>query len=417
MNRIGVVLFGYPLGVSETIVLTVQALCRAGNRVDVLIDPVAFALSPVCFDTPEIRIIQVPLDKSPGGGSSAGWPHGLPGLDRFLEATIRFPRYPIFIDNLHRVTAETSYDLIVGVEPFGLVASHALGLRHRCAVVYYNMELFQRSNCGFSEQHLLKDLEIEASRRCWLTVIPDEHRAKVYAEENGVDPRTIRHLPISASGPVLTGTGDYFRKKFDIPPDRKLILYAGHLADWALCREIVSASRDWPEAYALVLHTWKPDADADPFVGELKRLARSNVFFSTEPLPRDRFPQALSSADVGLMFYRPIDENFTEIGSSSNKLAQYLRAGVPVVASDHPSIRRVFHRYRCGICVPDPEGIQGAAFSILADHDGYRCRAHRAYEERYRFERFFSPIQEEIQTYLNFKPQQPQWPSHPQDNS
>jgi len=247
---------------------------------------------------------------------------------------------------------------------------------------------------------MVKELEIEASRECFFTLIQDEGRAKVFVKENGIDRNRLLFLPVSTSGPAVTKKSDYFQKLFDLPPEKKIIIYAGHIIDWAMCKEIVEASGLWPKDYVLVMNSWKAINAEEAYFQETVGVSGRNCFFNTRPIPAELFPEALSSADVALMFYRPIDENFTEIGSSSNKLAHYLQAGLPVVASRFPSVQEIFGRYGCGLTVPHPGDAAPALEAIFAQYESFRQGAYRAFRDHYDFDRAFSAIQKKIELLL-----------------
>jgi len=247
------------------------------------------------------------------------------------------------------------------------------------------------------KNHLLKDAEIICSRRCNFTVIPDENRGKVFAKANGIEEAKIKYLPISTSGDAIVRKSRYFRDLFNIPNDKKIVLYAGNIIEWAMCREIVESVDKWCSDFVLVLHTWRTDIASSRYYQELVSIAIPNrVYFSTEPVAYEKLPEVLSSADVGLLFYKAIDENFTEIGSSSNKLAQYVQVGLPVIASDFPSIRRIFDKYGNGICVEHPHHIGDALEAIFEDYDKFRQGAFNSYMSHYNFSEAFKPILSEL---------------------
>ena len=397
-RRLAIFMFSYPLGVSDVIVNSAKKLADAGFYVDIFIDEVSFGISPIFFKHDRIQVRSISLVDVPAINLeefSSKWPL----FARFLAINRRFSRFPLFLKNIIRLTGKGDYSLLIGVEPFGLVSAYIVSLIKKAPVLYYNMELYQRSNCEFEEAHLLKVLEIEASRKCLFTVIQDKRRAAVYQRENGIEKDQIRYLPISTSGPPVYEKTDYFRKRFNIDKNRKILVYAGHIIEWAMCKEIVLASENWENDHVLIMHSWKMDNGKESYFNEIKEVAGRNVIFSTDPIPHDEFPYALSSADVGLMFYSPIDENFIEIGSSSNKLAQYLKAGLPVIASDFRSIRDIFETYKCGVCVTGPDKISSALLEVFHNYDNYQKGAYQAYREHYDFDVPFSPILEEIKAY------------------
>jgi glycosyltransferase involved in cell wall biosynthesis len=67
--------------------------------------------------------------------------------------------------------------------------------------------------------------------------------------------------------------------------------------------------------------------------------------------------------------------------TDSNKLFEYVMAGIPVVASDFPEIRRVVREYSVGLLV-HPESVADIAGALrrLRDDLNLRCRLKASVE-------------------------------------
>ena len=438
MNKIGIVMLKYWLGVSTSIIQTAKTLAREGFSVDILIDAESFYKCPMDFPESNINVIKIGMQRDCSSAHSLIVDlkshlrrhrkifrvlRKLHVLWIKLKRAIAQIQYPIFrsfksnygvhdfissysanwseyLEALAQRVAQEDYLALIGVEAQGLVASYyaidsagAQGTR----LIYHNLELLQHNRSMWLRQHLLKDCEIICSRGCDFIVIPGESRGKIFARANGIEEGKIRYLPVSTAGEPMLTKSRYFRDLFNIPDDKKVVLYAGNIIEWAMCREIVESVDRWPSDFALVMHTWKRDIASYEYYQELVKIADSNrVYFSTQPVPYERLPEVLSSADVGLLFYRPIDANFIEIGSSSNKLAQYVRAGLPVISNDLPSIRRIFDTYGSGVCVGHPDQIGDALGIIFDDYDRFRQGAFNSYKSHYNFSEAFRPILSEL---------------------
>jgi glycosyltransferase involved in cell wall biosynthesis len=418
-KRAAVVLHTYFLGISVIIVETIKALEKAGFEVDIFIGEHSYAMSPAVFPSKNIHLVTITQKKNEEiEGARAGW------LKKFklLFFAIQYwwlpwlgwrgdlneygysyeRRYGAFVDGMGERFQKCQYSIIIGMESSGLIAAALARKRWQpeTPLIYYNLELLQHQLEARPNRHITKHFETLCVQDCRFTVIADEHRGRVFRRVNRLPECTMRYLPVCTEGEPVKTKGTLFHKQFQLSPEARIVLYAGNIySPWALTEEIVQSVGDWPTQYVLVLHTWLMDTEDNPCFRKIKAMADARrVFFSTQPVPPEEVPELMSSADVGLAFYQPLDENFTEIGASSNKLAQYARAGLPVIASNFPSIARVLERFHSGICVDQPAGIGAALKAILEGYDGFRRGAFESYENNYRFSAKFKPLLEEIES-------------------
>ncbi len=100
-------------------------------------------------------------------------------------------------------------------------------------------------------------------------------------------------------------------------------------------------------------------------------------FVPTVPLAE--LPRYTASADIGV---QPIENTcLNHYTTDSNKLFEYVQAGLPVVASDLPEIRRIVRQHDLGLLVPagDSEALADALRRMVAD---VRLRQHHAQRAR-----------------------------------
>ncbi|MBN7142258.1 glycosyltransferase, partial [Ectopseudomonas oleovorans] len=109
---------------------------------------------------------------------------------------------------------------------------------------------------------------------------------------------------------------------------------------------------------------------------------RNRVFF----IPTVRLaelPSYTASADIGV---QPIENTcLNHYTTDSNKLFEYVQAGLPVVASDLPEIRRIVRQHDLGLLVPagDSDALADALRRMVSDaglrqHHAQRARAAAA---------------------------------------
>jgi glycosyltransferase involved in cell wall biosynthesis len=114
------------------------------------------------------------------------------------------------------------------------------------------------------------------------------------------------------------------------PHDRTVYVYIGSLGGYYLVRETVelleaARGRD-PRAYALILTHTSPAEISE----ELERRGFSRDDYQVIDARPDEVPRYLAGADIGLSLIR---SSFARQASSPTKFAEYLAAGLPVIAS------------------------------------------------------------------------------------
>lgn len=97
---------------------------------------------------------------------------------------------------------------------------------------------------------------------------------------------------------------------------------------------------------------------------------QKNIFFS-EKVPSDMVCSAASASHVGVALTRPVSKSY-EL-TVSNKLFEYLAAGLPVILSDVPEHRMLNKHYHFGIILDEisPEALAEAAILLKEDQELY----------------------------------------------
>jgi glycosyltransferase involved in cell wall biosynthesis len=89
----------------------------------------------------------------------------------------------------------------------------------------------------------------------------------------------------------------------------------------------------------------------------LKKMAAAPEFASKvqimDKMPADKLRMYTQVADLGLSLDKPLHLNYTL--SLPNKLFDYIHAGIPVVVSDLPELRRIIKTHNVGWIVPAVE--------------------------------------------------------------
>jgi glycosyltransferase involved in cell wall biosynthesis len=449
MKKIAIIVFNYWLSSSLSQISSATLLARAGYDVHIFIDDFMYKRSKAEFEEANILVHPVKIegdpnitrwdafavnmvtqrqDKKQSGQSSALLDVGnvlyltLRALQSILYAFIardvatpsiktlkKYARFlPHMVEFYEKIASQIDEDFVclIGVEPFGLIAAtlaaDASKKEKSVPVIYYNQELLLEKDCSTFESRIVKALERACNQMCYLTIIQDKRRAELLRADNNLESESIMCVPVAGIGKAYRAKGNLLQEMCGIPQEKKVLLYAGYMAPWAMCLEMAEAAQNWRDDFVLVLHSWQEDIVNHPYITQIRRLTQTRkVYLSLKQVDWQKMPELVSSADIGLALYQDLGEARNEIGHSSNKLAQYLQMGLPVITTDFPSLRDVIDRYQCGAC-GSPDSIEPLAEMIFDDYERYRANAFRCYENDYDFSKHFRKVIErikDIETY------------------
>ena len=450
-KRIGIVAFDYQLGYQPVVINSALILEREGYEVHIFIDTPSYEESKISFGDTNVTIHPIDRRESPRDAEPTN------GQTRSFIATVEvllraLPRHGALLRSLYRQTAwlywklylmfyqafynrgspsekrikqtsdffpalfdfqktlaqsiDSEYVCLLGIDANGLVAATMIAENgsqdRRIPVIYYNMELLLVRYAHTLQMQALTSLEQSCIKSCHCVVIQDEKRAAHFLADNKLPPEKIVYLPVSGLRAPYQGKSTYLRDLLNISADQRILLHAGAIMDYGMCLELAEAANNWGDNLVLVLHSALAPQTLhfdSGYVDKVKRAAHANkVFLSLNPVPWDKVPELISSADIGLMFYKNKDKdpNFYEIGQSSNKLVQYLQAGLPVITTNFPSLRSVTQGCQCGESTEDLNEISALADRILTDYATYRNNAFKCYTEKYSLSRYFDVVIERI---------------------
>lgn len=298
------------------------------------------------------------------------------------------------------------YLCFIGVDPNGLIETSYLVKGLNIHVLYYSLELLISSEIHNKSEKQLKNKEIALSQKAKYIIIQDVERAGILAEENHINKDKIISVPNSPIGKAKREISDYWHKKFELPQDKKIVLYAGSLGNWTGIDKIITSVEKWPDNWILVVHT-RFDSTMSPEVKRLQSLAIPNkVFFSLNPVSNEEYERLLNSADIGIAFYVEdtgstcTQKNIQSIGFSSGKIAYYLHCGLPVIVNDFSSIGEKLKLERCGIAVKDESEIKTAICQIEQNYMEYSRNACRFFDQYLEYENNFKTVLDKLNSLM-----------------
>lgn len=399
MKRIAVLCCDYPLHTAALVLNSIEEFVDRGMHIDIFCNS---AMDAPVFPSSYPVTVNVYRE--------AFWDKVFRKLSTF--PIIRHMLFPRMIRDIARLSPYwasfaryvkrldlDAYDYILCISYPALFCVAAK--RHSGKCIYYNMELLDDTPDAagiYIDKNLCRKLEHDCLRRVSHTVAMSLDRARIFQRQTQTPESRISVLPILPRTKELgeRSPSNFFRAKFSLKPDQKIVVYSGGIGDWAMLEEIVRTVPAWPEAYVLVIHTWQQYAFESPYGKRLLDAARGlPVFFSAESLSRSQLISALSAADIGIAYYRELDDNFTNIVFSSNKICEYLIAGLPVLCSPLPSLKKEIDSHNLGRAVPISQ-IPAAIRELGAHKDSLAASIAKSLTEELNFDKYFEKFYRKI---------------------
>lgn len=172
------------------------------------------------------------------------------------------------------------------------------------------------------------------------------------------------------------------REQLGLPRDKKIILYKGHLYVEKGAGTLALAMPYVKDNTAVAVFIGGTEEDIDSFKKEFS--GKENVLILGNK-PRKETPFYQKAADV-LIIPNSAKDDMSRLYTSPMKLFGYMASGVPIVASDLPSLREVLDESNAYLVPADsPEALAGGIDAALVNESESKAKAKKAYERAQEF--------------------------------
>lgn len=232
-------------------------------------------------------------------------------------------------------------------------------------LVYDSHEYFTEAE-GLTGRHFQKTVWLMIEK--WIfpklkfVYTVNESIASIYREKYGVRVDVLRNIPVLNPLKEIKS-----RRDLGLPDDKKIILLQGAFIDPDRGGvEMVEAMEKTSGMLLLIIGDGR-DIPRLKKIVQQKKLDDKVWIMPRKPF--DELRQYTSNADLGVSLDKPLHLNYTL--SLPNKLFDYIHAGIPVLVSDLPELRRIVETYQVGKIIPlvQPDIIANALQEIFAHED------------------------------------------------
>lgn len=277
------------------------------------------------------------------------------------------------------------FDLVIGIERSGLEIAARFAEKSGVPFVYYCLELYIEDHPEYPRFKWKRRSEIESHRRAAATIIQDQSRWNALREANGPVSDEVFFLPV--------GVPRLAERAAQAAPaaEPSTVLYLGLIRPTRFADELLAAAPALPSGARMRLHGPISRDYAKTLAG---RRLPDNVTVTTELLDEAGVVELVESAAIGLSLYRRDYANDRITAFSSQKLAMYLRAGVPVITFASESYAELFSRHRCGEMIDDFAELPAAVGKILERRQEYSRAAREAFAAIYDIDQYWARLAE-----------------------
>ncbi|WP_100400359.1 glycosyltransferase [Bacillus sp. FJAT-44742] len=153
-----------------------------------------------------------------------------------------------------------------------------------------------------------------------------------------------------------------------------LLIYQGGLSQQRGLDLCIEALRGLPDEYKMVYIGDGPLKESLKAKAEEEKV--SDRFFLHEKVPAKDLLLYTKQADIGLVMYENLSKN--NYYSTPNKIFEYMLAGIPAVASNHPGKSYIVTEEGTGVCTSeDAHSIAEAVMNIMEGYEHYKSTCLR----------------------------------------
>ncbi|MDP2424261.1 MAG: glycosyltransferase [Bacteroidales bacterium] len=188
----------------------------------------------------------------------------------------------------------------------------------------------------------------------------NESIANLYHQEYGVNLQIVRNIPHQVStGQVLS------KKEIGLPENKRIVLLQGAGINIDRGAEEAIDAMQWVEGGILVI------LGGGDVMGQLRQRVVAKGFadrvFFIPGQPPDLLRSYTCLADIGLTLDKDTNVNYRY--SLPNKLFDYIHAGVPILASPLPEVKKIIDQYDIGVFIEnhEPQHIATKINAMFAD--------------------------------------------------
>lgn len=271
------------------------------------------------------------------------------------------------IFKIFRETLKHKFQWIIAYDAFAVIPVYISSVLPGVKWVYHQHDFWEKPLGLF--QKIIYNLEYAWGSKADIVSFPQAVRAKIFSERSGMQKEII----IVYNAPrkswiekevTQNSVVKSIREKF-----QHILIYQGGLAGYFCLDKLIQSIKLCKSNFAIILLGRELEKG---IVQRLTELARKDnveerIFFWNEYIAYDDLPSITSFCDIGVAklthenMYAPINDKY--LAGASNKIAEYMASGLPIIAPNTEDNRLFFDTDKIGLLV-DPQDTDSIAETI-----------------------------------------------------
>ncbi len=295
------------------------------------------------------------------------------------------------------VMSRKRFDCVIGGDAWGNVIASKLNWLYSCPYVFFALEFPQIVTKDHPTLTKMENWENQALQKADFIITHDEFHKEFIIKNFNVNPDKILLLANASFTPEYRTRSIYLHDTFKLPSDSVAVLHSGGFGIWFKCVELADASKNWTGKMKLVFHIGRKPGESKEFDRIYGNPEYKHINFSLSSLSNRQLDEMISSADVGVALYsvEALGYRAELMGLAAGKIGNYLKCGLPVVATRLPSLRYI-EDFKCGVLIDDESEIETAITRIMAEKGTYRENAFRCYRQLWHPGNYLPEIQKRL---------------------
>ncbi len=182
---------------------------------------------------------------------------------------------------------------------------------------------------------------------------------------------------------------NFLREHYALPSETRIILYQGALMEGRGIEELMAAVPLLENAVLCILGSGTKEQF---FKNKVYDLGLDSQILFFEEVPYSELPAITASADIGTALFQSISLSYQL--ALPNKLFEYIMAGLPVIASDLPAMRKIYEEFNFGCLVANGISAEKLAEEIntLLERKGQYSSVLQSASEKYNYDNQINKI-------------------------